>query len=226
MMASMTFQTATRMMGGVTANAERRLLLWIAPRLPRVVHSDHLTGLALAAMAMAGAAYALAASQVWALWLVNLALLVNWFGDSLDGTLARVRQQQRPRFGFYIDHVVDAAGTVFLIGGMALSGYLTPMLALGLIVVYFLLMIEVYLATYCLGEFRMSVFRVGATELRLLLVLGNTATVLLHLSPDARVFGLDVRLFDAVAAAGIVGMVLAFISSTTRHTKALLALKE
>lgn len=225
-MASMTFQTATRMMGGVTADAERRLLLWMAPRLPRAVHSDHLTTLALAAMALAGAAYVLAAQHVWALWLVNLALLVNWFGDSLDGTLARVRQQQRPRFGFYIDHVVDAAGTVFLIGGMALSSYLSPLAGLGLIVVYFLLMIEVYLATYCLGEFRMSVFRVGATELRLLLMLGNTATVLLHPSPEVQIFGLDVRLFDPIAAAGIVGMVLAFLRSTTRHTTALLALKE
>ena len=225
-MATMTFQTATRMMGGVTADAERRILLWIAPRLPRVVHSDHLTALALAAMALAGAAYWLAATHVWALWLVNVALAVNWFGDSLDGTLARVRQRQRPRFGFYIDHVVDAAGTVFLIGGMALSGYLTPLLALGIIAAYFLLMIEVYLATYCLAEFRMSVFRVGATELRLLLMLGNAATVLLHPSPDTRAFGIDARLFDLAAIPIIAGLILAFTRSTIQHSRALLALRE
>ena len=225
-MASMTFQQANRMMGGVTANAERRLLLWLAPRLPRAVHSDHLTALALAAMALAGAAYWLSATHAWALWLVNAAIAVNWFGDSLDGTLARVRQQQRPRYGFYIDHVVDAAGTVFLVGGMALSGYLTPLLALGFIVAYFLLMIEVYLATYCLGEFRMSVFRVGATELRLLLMAGNAATALLHPAPGAHIFGADVRLFDVVALLATSGMVLAFISSTVRHTRALLALRE
>lgn len=213
-------------MGGVTADAERRLLVWIAPRLPRAVHSDHLTGLAVTAMALAGAAYWLAATHVWALWLVNVAVAVNWFGDSLDGTLARVRQQQRPRFGFYIDHVVDAVGTVFLVGGMALSGYLTPLLALGLIVTYFLLMIEVYLATYCLCEFRMSVFRVGATELRLLLMLGNAATVLLHPSPDVRAFGIDARLFDIAAIPIIVGLTVAFIRSTLQHSCSLLALKE
>ena len=225
-MAAMTFQNATRMMGGVTANVERRILVWIAPRLPRVVHSDHLTALAVTAMALAGAAYWLAATYVWALWLVNVAVAVNWFGDSLDGTLARVRQQQRPRFGFYIDHVVDAAGTVFLVGGMALSGYLTPLLALGVIVAYFLLMIEVYLATYCLCEFRMSVFRVGATELRLLLMLGNAATVLLHPSPDTRAFGIDAQLFDFAAIPIIAGLTLAFIRSTIQHSRSLLALRE
>lgn len=213
-------------MGGVTANVERRVLVWIAPRLPSVVHSDHLTALALTAMAFAGAAYWLAATYVWALWLVNVAVAVNWFGDSLDGTLARVRQRQRPRFGFYIDHVVDAAGAVFLVGGMALSGYLTPLLALGIVVAYFLVMIEVYLATYCLGEFRMSVFRVGGTELRLLLMLGNAATVLLHPSPDARAFGIDARLFDIAAIPIIVGLTLAFIRSAIQHSRALLALRE
>jgi archaetidylinositol phosphate synthase len=225
-MASTTFQQATRMMGGVTANAERRLLLWIAPRLPRAIHSDHLTALALAAMGLAGAAYWLAGTHAWALWLVSVALVVNWFGDSLDGTLARVRQQQRPRFGFYIDHLVDAAGTLLLIGGMALSGYLTPMLGLGLIAAYYLLMIEIYLATHCLGEFRMSVFRVGATELRIFLIAGNAATFFLHPSPDANIFGVTMRLFDPIVAAGIAGMGVAFIASAVRHTRALLALKE
>jgi len=136
-MAAMTFQNATRMMGGVTANVERRILVWIAPRLPRVVHSDHLTALALTAMALAGAAYWLAATYVWALWLVNVAVAVNWFGDSLDGTLARVRQQQRPRFGFYIDHVVDAA--LNATGTLTMSaGRLTRLAQTGLIQNYLL----------------------------------------------------------------------------------------
>ncbi|MCX6544013.1 MAG: CDP-alcohol phosphatidyltransferase family protein, partial [Acidobacteria bacterium] len=174
------FQDAARVVGGVTAGVEKRTLLWLAPRMPRWVSSDHLTGLALVAMGLAGCSYWLAGSNPSALWLVNLCLAVNWFGDSLDGTLARVRQQQRPRYGFYVDHVVDSAGAVMLMGGMALSGYMSPLVALGVTVAYFLLNIEVYLATYCLGTFRLSYFKLGPTELRLLLALGNAAVVLFH----------------------------------------------
>ena len=112
-------------------------------------------------MGLAGCSYWLAGTFPWALWLVNLCLAVNWFGDSLDGTLARVRQQQRPRYGFYVDHVVDAAGAIMLFGGMGLSGYMSPLVALGLAASYFLLNIEVYLATYCLGTFRLSYFKLG-----------------------------------------------------------------
>jgi len=219
--ATLHFRNAERVVGGVTAQLEKRLLLWLAPRLPGWINSDHLTGLALAAMGLAGGSYWLAGSFPWALWLVNLWLAVNWFGDSLDGTIARVRQQQRPRYGFYVDHVVDAAGTMMLIGGMALSGYLSPLIALGFATAYFLLNIEVYLATYCLGTFRMSCFKVGPTELRLLLAFGNAAVVLLHPDPKATFFGWNARLFDLAGVIAIVGLVVAFIVSAIRNTRAL-----
>ncbi len=216
-----TFRHAERQMGGVTVEVERRVLHWIAPRLPAAINSDHLTVLALAAMAVAGIAYWMSASYIWTLWVVNVCLAVNWFGDSLDGTLARVRQQQRPRYGFYVDHVVDAAGLTMLVGGMALSGYMTPIVALGLLAAYLLLCIEVYLATYCLGTFRMSFARVGPTELRILLALGNAATIWLHPDPHVVIAGASARLFDVAGLLAIVGLVISFIVAAVQNTRRL-----
>lgn len=221
MEARLTFRDAVRDMGGVTVQLERRTLQWLAPRLPSVINSDHLTGLALAAMAVAGVAYWLSTFSVHALWLVNLCLAINWFGDSLDGTLARVRNHQRPRYGFYVDHVVDAAGLAMLVGGMALSGYMTPLVALGLLAAYLLLCIEVYLATYCLSTFRMSFFKVGPTELRILLALGNAATFFLHPDPHVVILGVPARLFDVAGVFAIGGLLTAFVSSVVRNTRTL-----
>ena len=172
-------------------------------------------------MAVAGIAYWMSASYIWTLWAVNVCLAVNWFGDSLDGTLARVRQQQRPRYGFYVDHVVDAAGLTMLVGGMALSGYMTPTVALGLLAAYLLLCIEVYLATYCLSTFRMSFARVGPTELRILLALGNAATMWLHPDPHVVIAGVSARLFDVAGLLAIVGLVISFIVAAVQNTRRL-----
>jgi phosphatidylglycerophosphate synthase len=199
----------------VLAPLEKRTLLWLAARMPRWVNSDHLTALALAAMALAGASYWLASSAPVGLLLVIVCLAVNWFGDSLDGTLARVRNHQRPRYGFYVDHVVDLFGTAFLLGGLALSGYMHPYVALGLLAAYFMLSAEIYLATHSVGTFKMSFFKVGPTELRILLAIGNLV-LLVH--PTAHLLGHDFRLFDVggvVAAAGLLGtLVLSAVSNT------------
>src|SRR4029453_13284989 len=124
------FKDATRELTSVLAPVEKRCLIWLAHRMPGFVNSDHLTLLALVAMAAAGLSYWLSARTPIGLVLVNVSLALNWFGDSLDGALARVRQQQRPRYGFYVDHVVDAFGAAFLFGGLALSGYMHPYIAL------------------------------------------------------------------------------------------------
>ncbi|MCC7185327.1 MAG: CDP-alcohol phosphatidyltransferase family protein [Acidobacteria bacterium] len=218
---STTFKDAVRQMGGVTVPWERRVLHWIAPRLPAAINSDHLTLLALLAMALAGAGYWLSATWVSALWLVNIGLIINWFGDSLDGTLARIRQHQRPRYGFYVDHVVDAAGLTMLLGGMALSGYLTPLIAFGLLAAYLLVCVEVYLATYCVGTFRMSFFKIGPTELRILLAAGNIATLLWHPDPHVTVLGVPARLFDVAALLATMGLVVAFVGSAVNNTRTL-----
>src|SRR4029077_20887224 len=118
----------------ILAAAEKRLLIFIAERLPRGINSDHLTSLELAAMGLAGAAFAAARWDRRALWLVVVALVLNWFGDSLDGTLARVRHAERPRYGFYVDHVLDIAGATLLFGGLACSPFITPSIALTLLI--------------------------------------------------------------------------------------------
>src|SRR4029077_19197407 len=160
------FTDATRVLTSVLAPLEKRALVAMARRMPARINSDHLTGLALVAMLGAGASCWLASTTPTGLFLAVVCLALNWFGDSLDGTLARVRNHQRPRYGFYVDHVVDALGAAFLFGGLALSGYMSPGIAAALLIAYFLLCIEVFLATHTLGTFTMSFFKVGPTELR------------------------------------------------------------
>jgi len=169
-------------------------------------------------MFFAGLSYALARSNKYMLIVVILWLAVNWLGDSLDGTLARVRNRQRPRYGFYVDHITDAFGTFFLVGGMALSGYMSMLVAAGLLVVYFMLSIQAYLAAYALGTFQLSYWKFSPTELRLLLMAGNLA---LLYRPVASVFGHRFLLFDVGGVVGIAGMSLMLIVSSIRHTAAL-----
>jgi phosphatidylglycerophosphate synthase len=159
----------------ISAAAEKRLLVWIAGRMPRAVNSDHLTLLALAAMAMAGAGYWMLRFDLRAVWVVVAALALNWFGDSLDGTLARVRVVERPRYGYYVDHVLDIVGATLLFGGLACSGFMNPVIALSVLVAYLLVTGEVFLATTTSGVFRLSSFGVGPTELRILLAAGTIA---------------------------------------------------
>ena len=149
-----------------------------------------------------------------------LFLAVNWFGDSLDGTLARVRNRQRPRYGFYVDHVIDTFGALFLTSGLAFSGYMSTAIAAGLLIVFYMLSIEVYLATYTIGTFHLSFWIFGPTELRLVLAIGN---LVLYFSDSSTVklIGGEYRLFDLGGAVGIVGMALMLIVATIRHTRTL-----
>ena len=197
------------------AAAEKRALLWLAARTPQWIGSDHLTALGLGAQIGAGVCYALAAWNRYGLLGVIVCLGLNWLGDSLDGTLARVRQQQRPRYGFYVDHMVDSFGALALMGGLALSGYMHPWIAIGLLVAFLMLSIQSYLATHALGEFRLSFWRFGPTELRILLAAGNLALLW-----KARVhfFAGYYRLFDVGGAIGLVGMSLIIVSFTVQNT--------
>lgn len=205
-------------MNGWTAAREKALLIWIAERMPARINSDHLTGLAALAMVGAAAAYAAASQWPGALHLVNVCLFINWFGDSLDGTLARVRNQQRPRYGFYVDHVLDCAGIAILVAGMAASGLMSLTLAMAFLIAYFLVSIEVFLATYCLSTFRMSFLGFGPTELRLLLAVGNLVALT---RPMVEMFGEPWKLFDVGAAVAIPGLIIAFATSAIRNGRAL-----
>ena len=207
-------------MNGITASYEKRLLIWLAGRLPRAIHSDHLTSLAALAMAAAAGAYAWAGVWPPALHLVNLCLLVNWFGDSLDGTVARVRNQQRPRYGFYVDHVLDCAGIAILVTGMAGSGLMSLTMGLAFLVAYFLVSLEVFLATYCLSSFKMSFLGMGPTELRLLLGIGNLVALR---TPMVTLFDEPWRLFDVGAAVAIPALLIAFLTAAIKNGRVLFA---
>jgi phosphatidylglycerophosphate synthase len=217
-MATQPFRDAERKQLSVLAAVEKKVLIWLAHRMPAWVNSDHLTALGFAAMFAAGLCYWAASYDRRALLGVIAALAVNWFGDSLDGTLARVRKRLRPRYGFYVDHITDAIGTFFLMGGLALSTYMSPFIALGLLIAYLLLSIEVYLTTYTIGAFHLSFWSFGPTELRLLLCIGNIA---LFYRPWVGIFGTHYRLFDVGGAIGILGMAAMLIWSAVRHTRQL-----
>lgn len=211
--------THVRQHDSILAAAEKRALIWMARRLPRWVNSDHLSALGLAAMAGAGLSFWLAAANpLLGASLVVVFLLLNWFGDSLDGTLARVRQHQRPRYGYYVDHVVDMAGTLFLFGGLALSGLMHPLLALGLVIGYLMLAAEIYLAAHVLGEFRITYFQLGPTELRIVLAAGALWTIA---RPTVTLFGQSFLLFDVGAVVGLIGMAVVFTVTAIRHTQVL-----
>ena len=216
------FKDATRVITGLIAPLEKRTLLWLAHRMPSWVNSDHLTVLAFVAMAGAGLSYWSASVTPLGLLAVIVCLAVNWFGDSLDGTIARVRQQQRPRYGFYVDHIVDCFGATFLFGGLALSGYMSPAIAIGLLVVYLLLSAEIYLATHVLNTFKISVWGFGPTELRIVLSLGN---LVLLFRPTATIFGHTYLAFDVGGAVGLAGLVAALVVSTIRNTRTLYRLE-
>ena len=202
----------------VLAGAERRLLVHIAAHLPAAVTSDHLTVLALVAMVTAGAAFATIHATAWGAGLFVVALAVNWFGDSLDGTVARVRDQQRRRYGYYVDHVVDLAGTTALVAGMAASGLMGPAIAIALLAAYCLVSAESYLATHSLGVFRISFAGVGPTELRILLAVG---AVFVARDPWVTVAGRHMLLFDLGGIIATGGLFFAFVASSVRNTRAL-----
>jgi phosphatidylglycerophosphate synthase len=206
---------ATRINTSVLATAEKRALIWIAERLPAWVNSDHLTVLGFMSLLAAGAAYWYASFSRFGLLLVIPLLILNWFGDSLDGTLARVRHRQRPRYGFYIDHLLDATGTFFLMSGLAFSGYMNAPVAYAFLIVYLLLSIEIYLATYALGTFKLSFWNLGPTELRILLIAGNLFALR---NPIAIIAGRPFLLFDVGFTIGAAALAIIFMQAAVKHT--------
>jgi archaetidylinositol phosphate synthase len=212
------FKDANRVIVSVLAPAERKTLQFLAARMPGRVNSDHLTALALAAMLGAGLSFWLARFSSVGLLLVVICLALNWFGDSLDGTLARYRSHQRPRYGYYVDHVVDAFGALFLFAGLGASGFMSPLVAMGLLVGYLMLSAETYLAAHVLGEFKITHFQMGPTELRILLAIG---TLVLFVKPVVVLFGQSYRLFDVGGVVGIVGMFVTLVVAAISHTRTL-----
>ncbi|HWC95491.1 MAG TPA: CDP-alcohol phosphatidyltransferase family protein [Candidatus Sulfopaludibacter sp.] len=209
------FREADRAQVSFLAPLEKKCLIWLAHHTPGWINSDHLTVLGLIALLGTGLSYWWSHWHQEGLLLAIGFLMLNWLGDSLDGTLARVRQRQRPRYGFYVDHVVDAFGTFLLLAGLGLSGYMSPPIAAGLLIAYFMLSIEVYLATYTIGTFHLSFWKFSPTELRILLMVGNIA---LLYRPVVRILGQHYRLFDVGGLIGMIGIFAMLILAVVRHT--------
>lgn len=209
------FRAAERVNRSLTGAVEKRALQWMARRAPAWVTSDGLTGLGFGAQIAAGICYALSRYDRRALLLVIVCLILNWLGDSLDGTLARVRDRQRPRYGFYVDHMADVLGSSALMCGLGFSGFVHWQIALAMLIGFLILSSESYLATYTLSRFELSQGLFGPTELRLLLVAANLAVLR---NPFVGPAGHKILLFDLGGAIGAAGMIVIAILVAARHT--------
>ena len=192
------------------AGIEQRALQWLAPRLPKRVMPDHLTALGVLAALGIAASYVLANEHpVWLLVATGL-LVVHWFGDSLDGTLARVRKIERPTYGYYLDHLVDGFATAAIGIGLGLSPHMLLATGLFIVIAYLLLSINTYLETSAFGVFNLGYGRVGPTEARVGLAALNVA-MFAGLTLKTTVLGIDVTVLDLAGlaiAAGMVGMLM------------------
>jgi phosphatidylglycerophosphate synthase len=202
------------------ARVEKRVLVRIAAALPDRVLPDHLTLLAMAAAAWIAVAYMLSnSSETW-LWAASAGLVVHWFGDSLDGTLARVRRIERPRYGFYVDHLADAFST-FAIGlGLGLSPFMLLSVGLAVVIAYLVLSINVYLEAHAFGRFRFSYGRFGPTEARIVLIAANTLAFIVGPIPF-RVVGLGVSLYDVLGALVAASMTVLLLRRVYYNLRAL-----
>jgi archaetidylinositol phosphate synthase len=205
-----------RVQESLLAGVEKRCLVWMAARMPRAINSDHLTALAGISMFVAGLCYWNGSDG--ALVAAIVCLVLNWFGDSLDGTLARVRHHERPRYGFYVDHVLDVLCILFIFAGLMLGGHMSAAMSGGFLLAYYLLMIEIALATHAVGTFRISFWKFGPTELRILLAIG---TLRLMQSDYVNILGGRYLLFDVGGAVAMAGLVVTFVVSAVMNTRLL-----
>lgn len=194
------------------AEQEARVLEWIAARLPTRVMPDHLTALGVLAALGIAAAYVLSNGDKTWLWAASALLVVHWLGDSLDGTLARVQRTERPRYGYYLDHLVDAFATAAIGIGLGLSPYMLLSVGLVIVIAYLILSINTYLETQAFGVFALGYGRLGPTEARLLLI-GVNALIAIGV--------LGVGLLD-VLGIGLAGlMIAALVGRAVRNLKRL-----
>jgi archaetidylinositol phosphate synthase len=202
------------------ARAEARALEWIAGRLPARVMPDHMTALGVLAAVGIAAAYLLSNVHPAWLWAASALLVVHWLGDSLDGTLARVRGTERPRYGYYLDHLVDALATALIGLGLGLSPYMLLSVGLLIVIAYLILSINTYLETQAFGVFALGYGGIGPTEVRLLLIALNTAIALgAGLGFTVADLGLTVLDLAGLAIAGV--MIAALVSRAARNLRRL-----
>jgi len=204
-----------------TGEAEKKLLIWIAERLPGWVMPDLLTIVGVFGAVVVFGGYALTNFHPAFLWLANLGFVINWFGDSLDGTLARVRKIERPVYGFYVDHATDAFVEILLFLGVGVSPFVQFELASLALIGYLLLSVLVYLRTFLRGEFTISYGKLGPTEGRLIAMSANTLVFFIG-NPQVSLFRLTLSVYDWIVV-GIVLLLLVITVSTTLRQARLLS---
>ena len=211
---------ATREPSFLLAKPEKRVLQAIARRLPRWVLPDDLTAIGVVASIGICAAYALSGgSSLW-LWAASALLVLHWLGDSLDGTLARVRGIGRPRYGYYLDHLVDAFATAMIGIGLGLSPYMALSIGAVLVVAYLILSINVYLESFAFGRFSIGYGYVGPTEIRLILIALNTV-VALGAGLDFVIADLQLTVFDLIGLAIAGTMIVLLLGRAGRNLREL-----
>lgn len=206
------------------AGVEKRALQRLAAALPARMMPDHLTLIGVLGSILVAAGYFLSNRNEGWLLLACAGLAINWFGDSLDGTLARYRQIERPRYGFYLDHLTDAFSTIAIGAGLGLSPYMLLATGLTIAVAYLLLSINVYLETHVFRRFAFSYGAIGPTEVRILLILLNVAALIL--GPIAwPLFGLPLTIFDVAGLTIVGGMTLLLAARVAGNLRTLAALE-
>ena len=195
-------EKAKRIQTSILNKAEKRVLIWLARRQPQWMTSDTLTYIGVVGAFVCGLGFALSSLDINYLWLSSLGLVINWYGDSLDGTLARVRNTQRPKYGFFIDHSIDSITITMMCVGAGLSPLLRLDVALMVLVAYLILSVYTYVCTICTGEMRLTYGKLGPTEFRLLVIIANTLFIYTPWRTlSYSIVGLTVGLFDIIAVA-------------------------
>jgi archaetidylinositol phosphate synthase len=223
-MVNKTTAQAPRTKTFLLAEPEERALNWLAARLPGRVMPDHMTALGFLAALGIAVAYLLSGEHGWMLWVASGLLVVHWVGDSLDGTLARFRRIERPTYGYYLDHLVDAFATAAICIGLGLSPHMLLATGLAIAVAYLLLSINTYLETSAFGRFDLGYGRVGPTEIRVVLIGLNTALAL-GAGLGGEILGVDITLLDGIGL-GIAGIMVAALAARARKNLRVLAERE
>jgi phosphatidylglycerophosphate synthase len=199
---------------------ERPALKWLAEHMPRWMTPDILTGIGFAGAVLIAVSYYLTNYNPAFLWLASFGFVVNWFGDSLDGTLARFRHIERPRYGFFLDHTLDSASETIIFIGLGLSPYVNLNLAFLALVGYLLLSIFVFISTYVSGEFKISYGRFGPTEIRAVAILANTLIFFMG-NPVVQILNWNIQLYDLLLGFITVVLYSIFIVSTILRARQL-----
>lgn len=216
---------AVRIQTSILNTAEKKVLVWLAERQPSWMTSDILTYIGTFGAIVIAVGYIMSSRDMNWLWLSSLGFVVNWYGDSLDGTLARVRNRQRPIYGYYLDHTVDAVNELIIVLGIGLSGMVHLSLALLILALYLMLTINVSINAHLKKEFRLTYARMGPTELRIIMIIVNTVLVLIPsigtFSHTFMLWGheLTIRTMDYVAAFIFLALLLIYLTEIVKDAK-------